>query len=515
MNESTQPATHEPREVPDDQPRDAALEGIDVRKSYGGVVALDDATFRAALGEVHALVGENGAGKSTMIKTLAGVIRPDEGVVRIQGEEVRLRSPEHALRRGVATVFQELTLLPRMTVAENLLIGHEPRGRANVIRRREMPSVAGELLAERGVDSVDPGELVENLPLAQQQLVEIVRAIMRDPSVLILDEPTSALSKREVEWLFGVVRKLREQGTCVVFTSHRWSEVTDLADRITVFRNGTDVGTHTRISEEEAVRLMTGRQVSTAYVEPEEEPEREVVLEARELAASGLQEVSLSLHAGEVLGIGGLEGQGQRELFHALYGLAPAEGEIEIRGERKRLHNPREAIAAGIAFIPQDRKAEGLLLPMSVRDNLTLPILRRVAASGVLRRAVERSAAKGMIDRLHIDARRPGQPVGTLSGGNQQKVLLGRWLLADSHILLLYDVTRGVDVATKQDIYRLILDLAREGRAILFYSSDTEEIAHLCHRVLVMREGRIAEELEGEISSEDIIGAAFREEAHA
>jgi ribose transport system ATP-binding protein len=279
MSEPAQPGTHERREMSDGQPRDVALEGIDVRKSYGGVVALDDATFRAALGEVHALVGENGAGKSTMIKTLAGVIRPDEGVVRIQGEEVRLRSPEHALRRGVATMFQELTLLPRMTVAENLLIGHEPRGRANVIRRREMPSVASELLAEHGVESVDPSELVENLPLAQQQLVEIVRAIMRDPSVLILDEPTSALSRREVEWLFGVVRNLREQGTCVVFTSHRWSEVTDLADRITVFRNGTDVGTHARMSEEEAVRLMTGRQVSTAYVEPEEEPEREVVLE--------------------------------------------------------------------------------------------------------------------------------------------------------------------------------------------------------------------------------------------
>ncbi|MBV8954070.1 MAG: sugar ABC transporter ATP-binding protein [Solirubrobacterales bacterium] len=515
MSEPEQPAGHEPPEAAGGQSRDSALEGIDIRKSYGGVVALDDATFRASPGEVHALVGENGAGKSTMIKALAGVIRPDEGQIRIRGEDVRLRSPEHALRRGVATVFQELTLLPRMTVAENLLIGREPRGHGRIIRRLEMPDVAAELLAEHGVESVDAGELVENLALAQQQLVEIVGAVMREPSVLILDEPTSALARREVEWLFGLVRRLRDQGTCVVFTSHRWSEVTDLADRVTVFRNGTDVGTQEQISEEEAVRLMTGRQVSTAYVEPEEEPEREVVLEARELSASGLHGVSLSLHAGEVLGIGGLEGQGQRELFHALYGLAPADGEIEIRGERKRLHNPREAIAAGIAFIPQDRKAEGLLLPMSVRDNLTLPILRRVAASGVLRPAAERGAAREMIDRLHIDARRPGQPVGTLSGGNQQKVLLGRWLLADSHILLLYDVTRGVDVATKQDIYSLILDLAREGRAILFYSSDTEEIAHLCHRVLVLREGAIAQELQGEISSEEIIGASFREETHA
>jgi ribose transport system ATP-binding protein len=496
--------------------RESAIEGAGVRKAYGGVLALEEATFSAAQGEVHALVGENGAGKSTMIKALSGVIRPDDGRILIGGEQVRLRSPQDALRRGVATVFQELTLLPRMTVAENLLMGREPRGAARLIRRRELPACAGELLAEHDVESVDPGELVENLPLAQQQLVEIVRAVMREPAVLILDEPTSALSKREVEWLYGLVRRLRDGGTCIVFTSHRWSEVTDLADRITVFRNGTDVGTRTELSEDEAVSLMTGREVSTAYKEPESEPEEEVVLEAEDLTAPGLDGVSLRLHAGEILGIGGLEGQGQRELFHALFGLTGAGGEITLRGERLRLRSPRDAIRAGIAFIPQDRKAEGLLLPMAVRENLTLPILRRIASAGVLRPAGERKTAQGMIERLGIDARRPGQPVGTLSGGNQQKVLLGRWLLADSSILLLYDVTRGVDVATKQDIYELITQLAADGRAILFYSSDTEEIAHLCHRVLVLREGAVAQELDGPgIPAEDIIGASFREESHA
>jgi ribose transport system ATP-binding protein len=494
----------------------SAIEGAGLHKAYGGVLALEDATFRAAPGEVHALVGENGAGKSTMIKALAGVIRPDDGRVLIGGEEVGLRSPEDALRRGVATVFQELTLLPRMTVAENLLMGREPRGTLGLIRRRWLPAAAADLLAKHDVNSVDPGELVENLPLAQQQLVEIVRAAMREPAVLILDEPTSALSKREVEWLFGLVRRLRDDGACVVFTSHRWSEVTDLADRITVLRNGTDVGTHEQLSEEEAVKLMTGREVSTAYAEPDRAHDGEVLLETEDLTTLGLEGVSLSLHAGEILGVGGLEGQGQRELFHALFGLTPTDGELQIRGEHKRLHSPRDAIHAGIAFIPQDRKAEGLLLPMTVRENLTLPILRRLAAAGVIRPASERKAAEGMIDRLAIDARRPGQPVGTLSGGNQQKVLLGRWLLAESQILLLYDVTRGVDVATKQDIYELISELAADGHAILFYSSDTEEIAHLCHRVLVLREGAVAEELDGpEISAEDIIGASFREETHA
>jgi ribose transport system ATP-binding protein len=496
--------------------KDSAIEGTGVHKAYGGVLALEDASFRAAAGEVHALVGENGAGKSTMIKALAGVIRPDEGRILIGDEEVGLRSPEDALRRGVATVFQELTLLPRMTVAENLMMGREPRGGLGLIRRRDLPGAATELLAEYDVDSVDAGELVENLPLAQQQLVEIVRAAMREPSVLILDEPTSALSKREVEWLFGLVRRLRDDGACVVFTSHRWSEVTDLADRITVFRNGTDVGTRDQLSEEEAVTLMTGREVSTAYTEPAREPKRDVVLEAEGLDAPGLDDVSLSLHAGEILGIGGLEGQGQRELFHALFGLTPTTSTLEISGARVRLRSPRDAIKAGIAFIPQDRKAEGLLLPMTVRENLTLAILKRIGAGGVLKPAGERKIAAEMIDRLAIDARRPGQPVGTLSGGNQQKVLLGRWLLADSQILLLYDVTRGVDVATKQDIYELIVKLAAEGRAILFYSSDTEEIAHLCHRVLVLREGAVATELDGpDISPEDIIGASFREETHA
>ena len=493
-----------------------AIEGAGVSKAYGGVVALDDATFRAARGEVHALVGENGAGKSTMIKALAGIIRPDRGHIRIGGDEVRLRSPEDALRRGVATVFQELTLLPRMTVAENLLLGREPRGRGRLIRRRDLPAAAERLLAEHGVGSVDPGELVENLPLAQQQLVEIVGAVMRDPAVLILDEPTSALSRREVEWLFGLVRRLRDGGSCVVFTSHRWSEVTDLADRITVFRNGKEVGTHEHLAEDEAVKLMSGREVSTAYAAAEEEPGSDLVLEADELRAPGLHGVSLSLRSGEVLGIGGLEGQGQRELFHALFGLLPAHGELSVHGKRMRLHSPRDAIGAGIAFIPQDRKAEGLLLAMSIRDNLTLPILRRVAPAGVLRPARERKTAKTMIDRLHIGGRGPAQPVGTLSGGNQQKVLLGRWLLAESRILLLYDVTRGVDVATKQDLYKLILGLAADGHGILFYSTDTEEIAHLCHRVLVLREGAVADELDGPgISSEDIIAASFREEAHA
>jgi ribose transport system ATP-binding protein len=490
------------------------IEGAGIGKRFGGVVALDDATFTAEAGEIHALVGENGAGKSTMIKILSGVLRPDVGTVRIDGDEVRLRSPEDALERGVATVFQELTLLGGMTVAENLLLGREPRGRLGLIRRRELNRAATEALRSYDVTSVDAGALVEEIPLAQRQLVEIVHAVMREPKVLFLDEPTSALSKREVEWLFALVRKLRDDGTCVIFTSHRWSEVTDLADRITIFRNGTEVGTHEQISEEEAVKEMTGRDVSTAYPEPAPAGD-ELLLAVRSLSAPGVHDVSFEVHAGEIVGVGGLEGQGQAALFAALFGIErPAGGEIELGGERLRARSPRDAIRAGMAFIPQDRKADGLLMPMSVRDNLTLPVLPLVGRAGVLDFARERRMVNGIVERLSIDAKRVTAPVGTLSGGNQQKALLGRWLLADSRVLLLYDVTRGVDVATKHDIYDLILELAGEGRAILLYSSDTEEIAHLCHRILVMREGAIADELAGpDVDAEEIIGAAFHEHA--
>jgi ribose transport system ATP-binding protein len=319
---------------------------------------------------------------------------------------------------------------------------------------------------------------------------------------------------RVVSWLFARVRRLREGGTWVIFTSHRWSEVTDLADRITIFRNGTDVGTHSEISEEEAVKEMTGRDVSTAYPKPAPARE-EVLLSVRGLSAPGVEDVSFEVRAGEVVGVGGLEGQGQSELFAALFGLErPLAGEIAVEGHELRLRSPRDAIRAGVAFIPQDRKADGLLLPMSVRDNLTLPVLGQVGRAGVLDFARERSMVNRMVERLSIDAKRVSQPVGTLSGGNQQKALLGRWLLADSRVLLLYDVTRGVDVATKHDIYDLVLELAGEGRAVVLYSSDTEEIAHLCHRVLVMREGAIADELAGpDIDAEEIIGAAFHEHA--
>jgi ribose transport system ATP-binding protein len=494
-----------------------AIEASGISKSFGGVRALHDASFAADFGEVHALVGENGAGKSTMIKILSGLIKADEGTVRIKGDEVELARPYDAQALGVATVFQELTLMPWMTVAENLLIGKEPRGPLPLIRRRALAGRAAEIFAQHGVERIDPLELVAALSLAQRQVLEIVRALLLEPEILFLDEPTSALAEREVEWLFGHVRALREHGTCVIFTSHRWGEVVDLADRITVFRNGEHVATRASITESEAVTLMTGRTIDRIYPDlPPVPDDAAVAFEARDLASPGVNGFSFELRRGEILGIGGLAGQGQRELFMTLFGARKAVGgEIRVGGKPKRIRRPADAIRAGlgIALVPEDRKSEGLLLPMSVRDNLTLAILPRVSAFGVVRRRTESRLVSRIVERLQIRTRRPSvQEVGTLSGGNQQKVLIGRWLLAGSDVMLLYDITRGVDVATKHDIYELMLELLGEGKALLFYSSETEETAHLCHRVIVIREGRAAAELAGaEVDAEALVAASLRE----
>jgi len=490
-----------------------AIEGIKLSKAFGGVQALDSASFAARRGEVHALVGENGAGKSTLIKILGGRLHPDSGEVRLAGESVELDSPDVAHGRGVWTVFQELTLLPWMTVAENLLIRREPRGAFGLIDRARMAEEAGSILARLGIRHIDPRRLVEDLSLAQRQMVEIVRVIVQDPDILLLDEPTSSLGENEVEWLFRLIRELRGRNKCIIFTSHRWNEITDVADRITIFRNGGELGTFTEIDESEAVTLMTGQRVEALYPQLSVLKAAQPVLEARGLSGPGISEISLTLHAGEILGVGGLAGHGHRELFSSLFGAASTTGgDILMNGNKVRISSPRDAVSRGIALVPEDRKTEGLILPMSVGINLTLATLSQISLLGVIRGGRERRVALDMVDRLKI--RTPGlrNPVQQLSGGNQQKVLLARWLLADSGIVLLYDVTRGVDIATKHEIYELMIRLAGEGRGVLFYSSDAEELAHLSHRVLVMREGRVAAEIRAPgITAEDIVSAAVRE----
>ena len=495
------------------------IEAIDVSKSFGGVDALQEASFEADVGEVHALVGENGAGKSTLIKILSGLLRPDGGQLRVDGQGVRIDRPAAAQRLGIGTVFQELTLLPHMTVAENLLLRREPRDRFGLIRPRELSRQAAELLSGLELRALDVDSVTSGLPLAQRQLLEIAKVVSRAPRILLFDEPTSALAEREVTWLMDLIRRLRDGGRTIVFTSHRWNEVHDISDRITIFRNGQRVGTFAAadIDENRAVELMTGRHVSAVF--PPLPPlgglgAPEPVLEVLGLAAGRVQGLDLTLHQGEILGIGGLQGQGQRDLFLSLFGAQRLRaGTIAIHGHRVAIRHPRDAISAGIgiALVPEDRKVEGLFLPMSVRQNMTLPVLGALSRLGYVDLRRETDTVGRMIDQLAIRTTGPDQVVGALSGGNQQKVLIGRWLVTNARILLLYDVTRGVDVATKHDIYDLVTALSAEGRAILYYSSDTAEMAHLCHRVLVMREGRVATELRGrEITADGLVRASLR-----
>ena len=490
-----------------------SIEGLAVSKSFGGVRALRDASFSAEQGEVHALVGENGAGKSTMIKILSGLYPPDSGHIRVHGRQTTLGNPQAALQLGIGTIFQELTLLPYMTVAENLLVDREPRI-GGLIRRGALPDAAQALLDQYSVTGLNPLELIANLTLGQRQIVEIVKTVSREPKILFLDEPTSALAEEEVKWLFGLIGQLRRLGVCLVFTSHRWNEIKGIADRITIFRNGAGAGTFAGIelSEEGAVELMTGRKLDMQYPEPPPLTKRVPVFAARNLIGRGVRGASFTAYEGEILGVGGLAGQGQRDLFLALFGGGRLKsGVIEVRERPVRLLSPRAAIRAGIALVPEDRKTEGLLLPLSIRANLSLPILGRLSRAGVINRRREESLNRGIIEQLAVRTPSQEQPVGMLSGGNQQKVLLGRWLLSGAGILLLYDITRGVDVATKHDIYELILRLAGEGHTLLLYSTDTEELAHICHRVIIMREGRFVAELEGQaITPEAIVAAAIR-----
>jgi ribose transport system ATP-binding protein len=492
------------------------VEARDIHKSYGPVRAVEAANFAARFGEVHALVGENGAGKSTLIKILCGVARPDSGAILVRGQEASFSGPLQAQRAGIGTVFQELTLMRWMSVAENLLINVPPRGFGGLISRRKLPELGAEVLAQYGLERIDPRALAADLSVADQQLIEIVRALQRRPDILFLDEPTAALSETEVDWLFSLVRDLRDNGVCTVFTSHRWREIETVADWITVFRNGRDVGTARTMDEDEAIQLMTGRTLERIFPKPPAVPESQPALRVKDLVADGVRSVSFEIRPGEILGIGGLAGHGQRQLFLSLFGAHKVSGgTIEVQGRRKRIRKPLDAIRSGmgIALVPEDRKSEGLFMPMSVRDNLSLAQLPALSRFGLIRWGKERASVGKVIRTLAIRSAAPTRDrVSAMSGGNQQKVLIGRWLATDAQILLLYDVTRGVDVATKQEIYQLIVEQAAAGKAVLFFSSETEEMAHLCQRVLVLREGRVNAELTGDdVQADQIVAAAMKD----
>ena len=487
---------------------DRLLTATGLSKAFAGVQALADVSFDVRPGEVHALLGENGAGKSTLVKVVSGVLRGDRGNVVFRGEPFKPHDPAQALKAGVGVVFQELPLLPDMTVMENIYFGQEPLSGMRTIARRRMRARAEELFDRLGLPGISPTRQVRELSIAARQLVAIAKVLAAEPAVVIFDEATSALGPGDVRWLFDQTRALAAAGKGIVFISHRLAEISEISDRVTVLRNGRGVGTWTAgdISPDGLISAMLGRRLAQLYPEQPSQPEPETVLSARALSAGRrLRGVDLDVHRAEVL-----EGQGQLELFLALYGVIRSRGSISVDGVTRRFRSPRDALRAGIglALVPEDRKNEGILPTLSIRENISLPSLRKVRKAGLISRDAERKLIGPAMSDLRIGSGDPEQPVGGLSGGNQQKVVVGKFLVTGAKILLLYDLTRGVDVGTKAEIFRMMDDLAAQGYAILFYSSDLAEIENVPHRICVMFEGQIVATFNhGSCTQEDLVAA--------
>jgi simple sugar transport system ATP-binding protein/ribose transport system ATP-binding protein len=489
-----------------------ALRGIS--KRFGGVQALADIDLTIAEKEIHALVGENGAGKSTVGKIIAGVIRADGGELLVDGQERRYLSPHQALEDGITTIQQEIALVPQRSVIENVFLGIESRRFGNVVDERDLQAKFRTLIEVSGFD-LRPGDLVRSLRLADQQKVEILRALARNARVIVFDEPTAALSAEEAAKLIQIVRALRDQGKTIVYVSHYLPEILSLADRVTILRNGRHVRTSQASDEtpDKLVEGMLGRAMELAFPpKAPPAPDAPLVLHVRDLGyGAGTGRVSLDIRAGEIVGLAGLVGSGRSEVARAIFGLDRREGgEVSVGGEVLRGKHPKEAIRAGVALVPESRKDQGLHMGLSARVNVSLPHLRTVTRQGVVDARREREGTAKILDDLAIAPNRPEKRVRTFSGGNQQKVLFAKWLFRQPKVLVADEPTRGVDVGAKVGIYELLASLAREGMAVLLISSEIEEILGLSHRVIVMRQGEIVAELGGDaITEEAIMHAAF------
>jgi rhamnose transport system ATP-binding protein len=480
-------------------------------KSYGGVQALSGVSFNIEASSVHALVGENGAGKSTLVKILTGVVHPDQGDIAIDGRVVSIGDPVTAHRHGILAMYQEPTVFQDLTVAENVFAGRHPRAIPGVVDWRALSARAKAILDELGAD-FGPSRPVRGLGVADRQLLEIAKALASDARVLIMDEPTAALSPPEVERLFAIARRLRERGVAIVFISHRLEEVSAISDVVTVLRDGTHIATRpiAEMPRPEMIRLMVGRSLDQLF--PKEPAEiGDVVLRARGLGRRGVfAGVSFELHRGEIVGLAGFVGAGRTEVARSIFGIDRLDaGRLEIEGRPFRPRSPRAALRRGLAYLPEDRLSQGLVQPMSIAANTSLAVLPQLTPGGVLRPRAERSLARRFMDRLRIRATSPGQVVRSLSGGNQQKVVLSKWLAAEPRILFLDEPTHGVDVATKADVHRTISQLAGQGISILLISSELPEILGMSDRVLVMREGRLVAELDRSAATQErVIEAA-------
>ncbi len=464
-----------------------------IAKHFGGVQALRGVDFRLSPGEVHALVGENGAGKSTLVKILAGIYRPDAGIVKVGGEVVEVRSPIQAQALGIAVVQQEPMMFPDLDVAENVFMGRHPRDRFGRIEWKRMYREVDQLLASLDV-SLSSHTPVQGLSVAEQQLVEIAKALSLQARVLVLDEPTAALSTHEVDELFAIVRQLRERGVAILFVSHRLEEVFTIADRLTVFRDGTHIITAplSEVTKEEIIKHMVGRELSNLFPKGEAEIGA-VVLEVRHLTRPGVfADVSFQLRQGEILGLAGLVGAGRTEVAQVLFGIDRAEsGEIWLKGKQVRIRSPQQAMDYGIAYVPEDRHLHGLVMNFSIASNVTLAILQQVSRLGVIDQRRERKIADEYSSQLSVRSSSVEQLVNALSGGNQQKVVLSKWLATNPSVLILDEPTRGIDVGAKAEVHRIISDLAARGLAIILISSELPEVLAMADRVIVLHEGRV------------------------
>jgi ABC-type sugar transport system ATPase subunit len=493
------------------------LEFADISKSFPGVKALDDISFRANGGEVSALIGENGAGKSTLLKILSGDIRQDAGAVLIDGGEKKFLSPNDAIKSSVSVIYQERQLVPLMTVMENIFLDDLPKNRFGLIKRTELRDKTKHLLAKFGLD-ISPDERVGRLSVAYQQMVEIMKAYRRDSMIIAFDEPTASLTDNEIAILFKLIRQLRDEGKVILYVSHRMAEIFQVSDKIVVLKDGRLVKTMiTADTDENAlITAMVGRDIGDTYANLlRNENVGEVLLEVKNLTTEYVKDVSFTLRKGEVLGFSGLVGAGRTEVVRAIFGIDRViSGDIIINGEKKEFKSSRDAIDFGIALCPEDRKEQGLVLFRSIKDNVTMPVLGRLRRGIFLDRQRERQLADEAVEKYSIKTPTVDKITVELSGGNQQKVILGRWTssMINTKLLILDEPTKGIDVGTKAEVYQMVCDFARGGIGVIFISSELTEVMNLSDRIVVMRNGKITGEMRREEATEEgILALAMQE----
>lgn len=489
------------------------LEVENVSKRFPGVQALSQVSFNLHKGEVHALVGENGAGKSTLMKILSGVHQADEGTIKYKGQIINFHNVSQSRDAGISIIYQELNLIPHLSVAANIFIGREPLSKYGTLDEKKMNADATAILNQLKI-RIDPSIQLNKLPVSKQQMVEIAKALSHKSEVLIMDEPTSALTESEIDELFSVIHSLRDQGVAIIYISHRLEELKRIVDRITIFRDGHSISTddYASISMEEIVNRMVGRKLDNIFPPKQNKPTNEKILEVHHIQRRGiLEDISFDLYRGEILGISGLMGAGRSELARALFGADPIDsGEVILNGKKVTISSPSDGINAGIAYLSENRKEDGLAIKMRITENVTMANIEKICRQmGVLSRSGELAAAKKYTDELGIKTPSLQQIVNNLSGGNQQKVVVAKWLFCDSKILIFDEPTRGIDVGTKYAIYELIGALAKSGRGVIVISSELPEILGLTDRTLVLHEGHLAATLKtSETSQEEILSYA-------